>query len=161
MSKPKFITEELREDEGKAEPVTDAYMINVGKERYGFCEACGKSISKHYGVKLERGSLYWVGSECKKILCRPDAQPIDVAPGTAWTDNGKTYVKPTEDWIAKLEIGAMGETYLSIICRHEKIGRMGRGGLPVKNQFLFDIWLKLREYGQITDKQYAAANKSI
>jgi len=158
MTKPKFITEEIRQSEGKAEPVSNAYMINAGKERQGHCQACGKEINNQYGVKLPNGALLWVGSECKKILCKSDAITLDVAPGTQWTDNGKSYVKPTEDWITRLQIGTMGETLQSIIDRK---GLMMCGGLPAKNQFLFSIWDTYRQYGQLTEKQYTAASKSI
>jgi hypothetical protein len=81
----KFVTQRIREQAGQYTPVDDRTMIKAGHERMNVCEACGKTIQEHFGViepereDGELSELMWVGRECYRTLCAPDAQPVSLS----------------------------------------------------------------------------------
>jgi len=98
-----FITQELRNSEGLCQPVCDVVMENSGIERKGSCEACGHEIKNHFGVKLPSGQFLYVGSDCKQILCRPDAIQINPNEGLKFNNQyGKIQIVISESWVKRL-----------------------------------------------------------
>lgn len=157
MSKQQFITEHIRQSVGQCEQVTDRLMAHMGIERMGHCQACGHKITSHYGVALpvisdneddQLAKRYiWVGSECVKTLCKPDAIKHDIDPGTQYELDGRQYILPTNEWRQQLFNAARYPTL------------PGRASYNVKNSFLDNLRQSLDQYGQLTIKQYEAANK--
>ena len=156
----KFITQQIREAEGKFISVSDRFMIHAGVERTGRCQACGHAIKIHSGVQApasltdnedDEPRLMWVGSTCFHLLCSEDAKEIDLEAGATWDDDGREYIIPTAEWMAELKDAAIYHKTLhgqTVIYRH-------------KNNFLASIHESFGRYGQLTMRQYEAANKAM
>ena len=159
-----FITQELRDNVGRYTPATDRWMINAGIERMDHCQACGHKIKHHYGVIGLDGSAFWVGSECVKILTG-DNPTQDIEPGTRYTDNGRDYILPTQEWIDALRAhaiaivpfgGPMPDRFDSY-CRYDS----ERITVFKLNRFLADILASFERYGQLTVRQFGAASRTM
>jgi hypothetical protein len=91
------VTFQLRENAGKFDKVTDKVMIAIGHERMGFCEACGKEIENHFGVK--NGNIYlWVGGECQGVLTG-DIAPELATGETYKTNDNRVWINPDCNFI--------------------------------------------------------------
>ena len=159
----KFVTINLRDSEGQYTPVSDVVMINLAAcgnpscERMGYCTACGHEIKNHYGVKSPNGAYSYVGSCCKKILCKNDAMEELPAPGMAYTRKDKNYIVIEEEIVNK--IGNLAYVNFPGI-------RHFCGGLWIKNNFFDSIFSQVYEgnrynhFYSISVKQLEIVNKA-
>jgi len=159
-----FVTANLRELLGQCQRVSDRLMITVGHERMGYCEACGHKIKTHCGVVAPGGRYLWVGTECVHTLC-DDRPVLDVEPGTVWADGGREYILPAEDWVALLRtharaivpLGQPRPDHFESFCVYRSDGFT----VYTLNRFLASILDSLARFGQLTVKQYNAADRLL
>ena len=159
-----FITHELRDTAGQYRPVTERCMIAMGIERLGYCQACGHEIKLHFGVISPDGFACWVGSECVKILTG-DNPVLDIEPGTRYTDSGREYILPTVEWLETLRSNAIAivpfggplPDHFDSYCRYNS----ERITVFKLNRFLADLVATFERFGQLTVRQFDAANRTM
>ena len=145
----KFITQITRDSQGQCMKTTHAVAVSAGVERMGKCEACGHKISDHCPIITPDGQVMYVGCDCEKILCAPNAKVIQGVDGA----DHKIIMLPIDASLIRAIIRrAYSPTYSK--------GEFNLVG-SVKIQALANIIIATRANGFMTPNQIKAMNEAM
>lgn len=132
-----------------ADGYTDEQVFECNE--YGKCEHCGRNITHWVAVHdLTSDTIIPVGFTCyNEVFAHGDREALDLHQAKKQAERAAHNAKIARD-VEKFRAS------------HEELcNDLQDAQIVTGNRFLSDLWRKLHQYGSLTDKQVAAAERSI